>query len=90
MKNVFGSGFRLTLAKNESNFKMSEFQSLLASSMDSYSFDSNIAAELCVTIPFSLSPKLPALLSKIESGKGALGIDGYGISSPTIEEVFIK
>lgn len=57
---------------------------------DGYRVESNIAAEMCVTIPFSLSSKLPAFLTKLEATKDELGIDGYGVSSPTIEEVFLK
>ena len=37
-----------------------------------------------------MNSALPNLLGKIEEIKGQIGIDGYGISSPTIEEVFIK
>ena len=41
-------------------------------------------------IPFAESGMLARLLQKIETTKNEYGIDGYGISSPTIEEVFIK
>ena len=89
LKNTFGSGYRLTIAKNN-DFKEDVFVKALNSQMDKNKIDTNIAAEMCVALPFEASSKLPSLLSNIESNKAAYGIDGYGISSPTIEEVFIK
>ena len=89
LKNTFGSGYRLTLAKNES-FDDALFKSVVNQNLENYLIESNIAAELTVSIPFRLSVNLPQLLTKIELDKNQLGIDGYGISSPTIEEVFIK
>jgi ATP-binding cassette subfamily A (ABC1) protein 3 len=90
LKNTFGSGYRLTLAKDKS-FDEGSFKALLNQNLaDKYAIESNIAAELTVAVPFGLSHMLPNLLTNIESNKGRLGIDGYGISSPTIEEVFIK
>jgi ATP-binding cassette subfamily A (ABC1) protein 3 len=90
LKNTFGSGYRLTLAKDKS-FDEGSFKELLAQNLgESYHIESNIAAELTVAVPFDLNNKLPNLLTNIDSNKAKLGIDGYGISSPTIEEVFIK
>lgn len=89
LKNAFGSGYRLTLAKNKS-FNEPEFKSLLNSSIEKHVIESNIAAEMTVSIPFNYNSALPELFSKIEENKANFGIDGYGISSPTIEEVFIK
>ena len=89
LKNTFGTGYRLTISKN-AEFDESAFVSLLKSELQTYAIETNIAAEMCVAIQFNLSSKLPSLLSNIEKNKAAFGIDGYGISSPTIEEVFLK
>jgi ATP-binding cassette subfamily A (ABC1) protein 3 len=89
LKNTFGSGYLLTVAKNES-FIQDEFITILTSQAEKYSIDSNIAAEMSVSIPFTQNSKLSQLLTVIENNKQKLGINGYGISSPTIEEVFIK
>ncbi len=90
LKNSFGSGYRLTLAKNAGTFNETGFRELLSSNLSKYTIESNIAAELTVSIPFTSNSLLPTLFTKIEESRNALGIDGYGISSPTIEEVFIK
>jgi hypothetical protein len=41
-------------------------------------------------LPFDAVEKLPVLLREIENQKSSLGVSSYGISSPTIEEVFLK
>ena len=89
LKNTFGSGYRLTISKNN-NFNEDNFVRALNSQMEKNTIETNIAAEMCVSLPFEMSSKLPGFLSNIESNKTSYGIDGYGISSPTIEEVFIK
>jgi ATP-binding cassette subfamily A (ABC1) protein 3 len=89
LKNEFGTGYRLNLSKNP-KFDDAGFKSLLTSSLSKYIIETDIAAELCVNIPFSESSCLPELLKSIESKKAQLGVDSYGIGSPTIEEVFIK
>jgi ATP-binding cassette subfamily A (ABC1) protein 3 len=89
LKNTFGAGFRLTIAKSP-EFNEDTFVKALNSQIDQNTIETNIAAEMCISLPFQMSSKLPGLLSNIESNKKAYGIDGYGISSPTIEEVFIK
>nr|UOU03315.1 ATP-binding cassette subfamily A3-like 2 [Brachionus rubens] len=89
LKNVFGSGYRLFIAKN-SNFDDSKFTEFLKKNVEKYSIESNIAAEISVGVPYGVSSRLPELLKNIESSKSVLGIDGYGVSSPTIEEIFIK
>ena len=89
LKNTFGSGYRLTLAKNKS-FDEPAFKSILAQTVEKYSIETNIAAEFSLAVPFGMSSKLPQLLTTLEQNKTNLGVDGYGISSPTIEEVFIK
>lgn len=93
LKSTFGSGYRVVLAKNNS-FNEDAFKSLLKSSISSLNVDesieTNIAAEMTIAIPFDKSSELPSFLSKLDSNKDSVGVDGYGISSPTIEEVFIK
>lgn len=89
LKNAYGSGYKLTLAKN-ANFELNKFEFILNNLVEKHSIDSNISAEICVTIPFSLSSRLAQLLRDIEANKALYGIDGFGISSPSIEEVFIK
>ncbi len=89
LKNTFGFGYRMTMAKN-SDFKEEEFKVVLGKSLKKYNIETNIAAEMTVCIPFDLNSAMSNLFSEIDQNKKNLGVDSYGISSPTIEEVFIK
>ena len=89
LKNTFGSGYRLTLSKGF-NFNENEFKRVLSAHVEKFLIETNIAAEMCIALPFGSNSALPQLLTNIEEKKNMIGIDGYGISSPTIEEVFIK
>jgi ATP-binding cassette subfamily A (ABC1) protein 3 len=90
LKDKFGSGYRLILTKN-SEFKQNKLESLIRQVTQSEPIiESNIAREICVSIPTNLSTKLPHLLNELERKKNDLGIINYGISSSTVEEVFIK
>jgi ATP-binding cassette subfamily A (ABC1) protein 3 len=89
LKNTFGSGYRLTILKSF-DFKEDFFVNMLKSQYAKHKIETNIAAEMCISLPFEMNKFLPSLLSNIEQNKDIYGIDSYGISSPTIEEVFIK
>lgn len=51
---------------------------------------SNMAKEICLGIANGDNTNLPALLNEIEANKQSIGVSSYGISSPTVEEVFLK
>ncbi len=89
LKNTFGSGYKLTISKNTS-FNNELFQNFLNEKLPKYTIETDIAAEMNLSIPFNLVSKIPELLDGIEKNKKNIGIDSYGVSSPTIEEVFIK
>lgn len=51
---------------------------------------SNMAKEICLGIATGNNANLPELLNEIEANKQRIGVSSYGISSPTVEEVFLK
>nr|APD26552.1 ATP-binding cassette transporter subfamily A member 3-like X2 protein [Brachionus koreanus] len=89
LKNTFGSGYRISIAKNN-NFTETQFFNFLKKHIEKYLIETNIAAEMSISIPYDLSSKLPLMLKDLEANKANFGVDGYGVSSPTIEEIFIK
>ena len=90
LKDKFGSGYRLTLSK-EANFNQYEMANIVRRITGREPIiDSNIAREMCIAIPTEISSVLPELLSFIEENKTYLGVSNYGISSSTVEEVFLK
>jgi ATP-binding cassette subfamily A (ABC1) protein 3 len=89
LKNFYGSGYRLTASKTEF-FSETKFLDLILNSLGYYKLETNIASEITVGLLITAADKLPKLLDLIEQQKNTLGISGYGISSPTLEEVFLK
>lgn len=89
LKNTFGSGYRVSIAKNN-DFIETRFFDFLKKHVEKYVIETNIAAEMSISVPYDLSSKLPLMLRELEENKANFGVDGYGVSSPTIEEIFIK
>lgn len=90
LKDKFGTGYRLTINK-AGNFDKSQLLNGVHNTIGREAIvESDVAREICIAIPTEFNNKLPALLRIIEQNKALYGIDNYGISSSTVEEVFLK
>ena len=89
LKNLYGSGYRLTASKSD-KFNQMAYLNLIQQTAEKYKIETNIAGEITISLPYDAVEKLPMLLSQIEEQKVFLGVSSYGISSSTIEEVFLK
>jgi ATP-binding cassette subfamily A (ABC1) protein 3 len=89
LKNLFGTGYQLTASKAK-DFKEMEFLNLIRRNIKNYKIETNILAEIKVSLPGDSVKNLSNILSELELEKQNLNIAGYGISSPSIEEVFLK
>lgn len=90
LKSKFGSGYRLTLTKSPV-FDFDRLESLVKSITGQDPIvQSNVARELCITLPNEINSHMHSLLSRIEDSRDQIGIVDYGISSSTVEEVFLK
>ncbi len=90
LKDKFGSGYTLTATKN-ATFDQARMSVLIKQTMEhELDVQHDVAREICYTVPTNLSSRLPDLLHRIEINSEALGILNYGISSSTIEDVYIK
>jgi len=65
-------------------------KSFLDYDLKSYSVETNIGSDLTILIPKEYKKKIPKVLIKIEKNKEDLGVVNFGISSSTLEEVFLK
>ena len=91
LKERFGSGYSLTLTKDQQVFSAERMQTLAETVLgQQLSVQSDVAREICFSVPNALSGRLPDLLTSVESEKARLGILNYGISSSTVEDVYIK
>ena len=50
----------------------------------------DVGAELSFILPSSSTPSFPDLFDRLESDKTGLGIQSFGVSVTTMEEVFMK
>lgn len=89
LKNTHGSGYNLTVSKADT-FEESAYLELIRKNVASYKIDTNVAGEIKISLPYDAVDKLPKLLNEVENNKERIGIASYGISSSTIEEVFLK
>jgi ATP-binding cassette, subfamily A (ABC1), member 3 len=90
LKDRFGTGYRVTVSK-ANNFNMSLFKRLvLATTRASPIIQTNVAREICIAVPKQFAASMPGLLRAIEVEKHNIGILDYGVSSPTVEEVFLR
>jgi ATP-binding cassette, subfamily A (ABC1), member 3 len=89
LKNSYGSGYSLSVSKAD-NFDENRFLNIISKNLANYKIETNIAAEIKISLPYDAVEKLPNLLTEIELLKQKIGIATYGISSSTIEEVFLK
>ena len=89
LKAKFGHGFKLNLTKNK-QFSFAGLQSILSLHLEKYQVETDIASEMTLAITTKDNYILPQMLMKLEENRAILGIENFGISSSTIEEVFLK
>lgn len=90
LKDRFGSGYRLILTK-DNNFNKDLLENIFRRTLNQEpNIQSDIAREMTLSIPNEMNSRLPSLLAIIEAEKFNVGILNYGISSATVEEVFLK
>lgn len=82
-------GYHLTVAKNRS-CDSARVEQLVKSFIPEAEQVTDIGAELSFILPASSAPSFPTLFSRLDMDKTPLGIEGFGVSVTTMEEVFIK
>ena len=90
LKKQFGSGYKLTVAKgpkfDESGLVSTVLQSIDGAAVVADSLDS----ELNFNLPDVNVQKFPALLKDLEAKQVMLGMESFGLSCTTMEEVFLR
>ena len=85
----YGVGYHLTLVKDLSCVS-SRVEQLVKSFVPEAEQVTDVGAELSYILPSSSTPSFPELFDRLEADKAALGIQSFGVSVTTMEEVFIK
>ena len=85
----YGVGYHLTIVKHIS-CDSSRVEQLVKSFVSGAEQVTDVGAELSYILPSSSTPSFPELFDRLEADKVALGIQSFGVSITTMEEVFMK
>ncbi|XP_048742099.2 phospholipid-transporting ATPase ABCA3-like [Ostrea edulis] len=89
LKKAFGAGYHLVMVKDKS-CNVSNVTQLVQSHVGSAILESEISAELSYLLPFDQSKSFSKLFADVEQKKSSLGIQSFGTTATTMEEVFLK
>ncbi|XP_062578105.1 phospholipid-transporting ATPase ABCA3-like, partial [Saccostrea cucullata] len=89
LKKAFGAGYHLVMVKDKS-CNVAEVTKLVQSHVSSAVLESEISAELSYLLPFDQSETFSQLFMDVEKKKSSLGIQSFGTTATTMEEVFLK
>jgi hypothetical protein len=84
-----GAGYHLVMVKDKS-CNVSNVTQLVQSHVKSAILESEISAELSYLLPFDQSKSFSKLFADVEQKKSSLGIQSFGTTATTMEEVFLK
>ena len=90
LKKLFGVGYSLSLVKAQAGCDAAAVEALVVGRVPAAERLSNVGAEMTFQLPLSASASFPALFAALEAAQKPLGIDSYGVSVTTMEQVFVK
>uniref|UniRef100_A0A914QJV3 Uncharacterized protein n=1 Tax=Panagrolaimus davidi TaxID=227884 RepID=A0A914QJV3_9BILA len=106
LKRRFGNGYQLTLARpqirsedpsltylpnsaDSEHTKIDEF--IKINSFNNGALMGDVGTEITFNLPLDMEPEsMQKLFDKLDKEKGNLGIESYGISAPSLQQIFIK
>jgi ATP-binding cassette subfamily A (ABC1) protein 3 len=86
---LLGIGYHLTVVKN-SSCNVDQVLKRIRSHVPETQLESNVGAELSFILPKEQSSQFEKLFTDLEQNRRELGIDSFGASVTTLEEVFLK
>lgn len=89
LKQVYPSGYRLIIVKDPST-SADKISELIKGFLETVQVDMNIGSEMSYILPEKNLDVFSKLLFAVEKNATQLGITGYGITSTTMEQVFLK
>jgi len=90
LKQKYGVGYNMTLSKNADGVETGPIRAAIANHIPDTKVLSDVGKELALRVPLGASPKFPDLLDELDEKKAELGLDTWGLSVTTLEEVFLK
>jgi ABC-type lipoprotein export system ATPase subunit len=91
LKNRFGTGYRLTCARiMEAGADAKQIEMLLQTHVPTAALLTDVGAEMTFQLPSDVVTDFPAMLRSLDEQKASLGVEHYGMTQVTMEEVFLK
>ena len=86
---LVGVGYHLYIVKNAACIPENILKAIKRH-VPEVQLESNIGAELSFVLPKEQSAQFESLFADLEQNQKSLGIDSFGVSVTTLEEVFLK
>ena len=91
LKRRFGVGYTVTMEKmSATRFNERKLMRLLNNVVPETRLVTNVGTEVSVQLPYGRVKDFPTLFSKLDKSMVTLGVNSYGVSVTTMEEVFLK
>lgn len=90
LKRKFGAGYHMTIVKRSDATDEKPITNLIQYHIPHAILETTAGSEIGYSLPNEDSSLFEALFTELENKKEILGIDSYGISITTMEEVFLK
>jgi ATP-binding cassette subfamily A (ABC1) protein 3 len=90
LKKKFGVGYDLTIVKQNSQTSSDHIEALVKRMVPHSEKTGDISMEIKFRLPTDQSSHFEALFAELESKKDKYGVQSFGISLTTLEEVFLK
>jgi ATP-binding cassette subfamily A (ABC1) protein 3 len=89
LKSRLGVGYLLTMTKNKT-CDSTKVDQLVLNTIHGSNILAAFGGELSYRLPKEAAPRFPEFFTYLDDNKEALGIDSYGVSLTTLEEVFLR
>ncbi|CAD5114243.1 DgyrCDS3384 [Dimorphilus gyrociliatus] len=89
LKSKYGVGYHMTIVKTP-ECDVTGLTKVIKNFVEEAKIESNISAELSFILPQKSTNKFEAMFKTLEENKESLGINSFGASVTTMEEVFLK
>jgi ATP-binding cassette, subfamily A (ABC1), member 3 len=90
LKKRFGAGYDLTVVKKDTSITSESIEAIVTKFVPTAKKCGDISMEIKFQLPATESAKFEALFADFEKNKEMYGIQTFGISLTTLEEVFLK
>ena len=90
LKNKFGVGYNIAFVKKDISVPTEPIYQLVCKHVPDAVILSNVSSELTIQLPLDKVKQFGKMFNEIDEAKEKIGVQTYGISITTLEEVFLR